>query len=514
MSADTKTVLFFPLNSPGHINSSLAIADQLKKDHGYRIVFLLLGPMIGNSILNHGHELLIIKEANEFEDYEISDDEDLSKPLDEQIKLNQGRQKKKFPGVFKWPQIITRYQYVLRKDPVTACVESFDSMQKSMSAELVDNYDSYVAKIDSLAPDMVVVDAYYVPPCIVNIKVPWVRLYTANPMSITRPKLPGNVRPPPMTGFRLMTKEARAKLRQDNPEKWQSMLDEWQEATTRIVDSIKNADGTLFKFLEEHGCPPLEPGQQAHDSPHLNLYLFPKELDYDQDDDILEYPPRWFRCDSLIRNSDKPALIDETRIWGEKLKQAMDNKKEMIFFSLGSIASGDVCLMKRFVEMFKHDKQRLYVISKGVNGDKYELDPDNMIGGNYIPQTVLLQHADLAIIHGGNNSVTECLYYGVPTIVMPLFGDQSDNAQRIEDLGLGKRLNAYDCTRQELIESIDGILNDNKLVERVHKIGQRMRSQDDAGKISFMLKKLIEEGHLDQSFIEECRQKNLDEIKA
>jgi UDP:flavonoid glycosyltransferase YjiC (YdhE family) len=48
-------------------------------------------------------------------------------------------------------------------------------------------------------------------------------------------------------------------------------------------------------------------------------------------------------------------------------------------------------------------------------------------------------------------------------IVMPLFGDQYDNAQRIEVKGFGIRLNPYDFEENVLQESIKKLLNDEKL---------------------------------------------------
>ncbi|CAG2112169.1 unnamed protein product, partial [Medioppia subpectinata] len=82
---------------------------------------------------------------------------------------------------------------------------------------------------------------------------------------------------------------------------------------------------------------------------------------------------------------------------------------------------------------------------------------------------------DLIITHGGNNTVCEVFPAGKPMIVLPLNGDQYNNAQRVDELGFGVRLDAYKCTSGQLLAAIDRLLNDKQLYKRLDIIADRIK---------------------------------------
>ncbi|MGE5857738.1 MAG: glycosyltransferase, partial [Solirubrobacterales bacterium] len=136
--------------------------------------------------------------------------------------------------------------------------------------------------------------------------------------------------------------------------------------------------------------------------------------------------------------------------------------------------SGDVPLMKSLVAALAETPQR-YVVSKGPQHAEYEL-AGNMVGEEFLPQVSVLPHVDLVITHGGNNTTTECLHFGKPMVLLPIFWDQHDNAQRIDETGFGARLPTYSFGAGDLPEAIDRLLADRGLGARLSQVAERLQA--------------------------------------
>ena len=91
------------------------------------------------------------------------------------------------------------------------------------------------------------------------------------------------------------------------------------------------------------------------------------------------------------------------------------------------------------------------------------------------------------ITHGGNNTVTESLHFGRPMVVLPLFWDQHDNAQRMDETGLGVRLDTYGHEPSELVGAIDRLLADDPLRQRLDAISGRLRAAQGTARAADLL---------------------------
>jgi MGT family glycosyltransferase len=194
------------------------------------------------------------------------------------------------------------------------------------------------------------------------------------------------------------------------------------------------------------------------------LYVYPEIADYAR---TASLQPAWHRIESSVRQTDAEFTLPD---------QLAGRDGALIYFSLGSLGSADVPLMRRIIDCLAETKHR-YIVSKGPLHAEIDL-PDNMWGAEFLPQTSIIPLADLAITHGGNNTTTECLHFGKPMIVLPLFWDQHDNAQRVDELGLGVRLDTYRFTYEEMRGAITTLLADGALAARLAKSAAKIQAAD------------------------------------
>lgn len=91
--------------------------------------------------------------------------------------------------------------------------------------------------------------------------------------------------------------------------------------------------------------------------------------------------------------------------------------------------------------------------------------PSSITHVTQAPFNELFTRASLVVHHGGIGTASYALAAGVPQIVMPMRGDQFDNANRLQRLGIARMLSRQVSARQ-LARTIDGLLGSVKVAAR------------------------------------------------
>ncbi len=341
------------------------------------------------------------------------------------------------PGQF-WKDFIRDTAPEFRK-PTIAQLETFlkPTWQALIDGSMHSN-ERLAEIFDELRPDAIVEDNVVASAAIPAAGRPWARIVSCNPA-----ELKDDAVPPVFSGYPA-----------NDPTAWRSFWDEY--------DSVLGPQVAEFNaWLQEHGAPMLpSPRDYMWESRFLNMYLYPGVADYPRSGELA---PTWHRLDSSVRG-DSPLDVNEV----------LPGEGKLVYLSLGSLGSADVELMQRLVDILGKTDYRV-IVSKGPQHRLISL-ADNMYGEEFLPQPSILPQVDLVITHGGNNTVTECFHFGRPMVVLPLFWDQYDNAQRVRELGYGVRLATYEFDETELTGAIAILLADERLKARMKSISAALQA--------------------------------------
>ncbi|XP_078391555.1 UDP-glucuronosyltransferase 1A1-like isoform X2 [Cetorhinus maximus] len=80
----------------------------------------------------------------------------------------------------------------------------------------------------------------------------------------------------------------------------------------------------------------------------------------------------------------------------------------------------------------------------------------------WLPQNDLLGHPKTRafITHGGTNGIYEAICNGVPSVMIPLFGDQGYNVDHMVDRGAGIGLDIERMSSHDLVNALNTVIND------------------------------------------------------
>lgn len=79
---------------------------------------------------------------------------------------------------------------------------------------------------------------------------------------------------------------------------------------------------------------------------------------------------------------------------------------------------------------------------------------DNITIINWADQASSLKRARSAVVHGGLATIKECIYFGIPPIIIPLGKDQMDNALRVVNKKVGSLMMLDTITDKRLYNAI------------------------------------------------------------
>ncbi len=109
--------------------------------------------------------------------------------------------------------------------------------------------------------------------------------------------------------------------------------------------------------------------------------------------------------------------------------------------------------------------------------------PDNVLMIDAVPHSWLFPHMAAVVHHGGAGTTAAGLRAGVPSIIVPFFGDQPFWGRRVQALGVGPQaIPRRQLSAAKLAAAIDQALSDSRMQQRAAALGARIRAEDGIGR--------------------------------
>lgn len=220
-------------------------------------------------------------------------------------------------------------------------------------------------------------------------------------------------------------------------------------------------------------APTLPPSLDAF-AEHGDLLLFnyPAELVSIERTELL---PQHLFLGSSVRSESPEPHVEQ---W------LASTSEPFVYVSFGSFLSvrGDV--LNRVITALRESGIRAAVAYGSADVAALGEIPDHWLVNEFLPQVTLLESAAAGVSHGGNNSVTESMTFGVPLVVMPFSTDQFAGAAALESTGFGAALAPNTATVAEIKIALRSMLQlpeDRRAA--LHELGRSLRQRDGHSRI-------------------------------
>ncbi|ELV09610.1 UDP-glucuronosyltransferase 1-1 [Tupaia chinensis] len=198
--------------------------------------------------------------------------------------------------------------------------------------------------------------------------------------------------------------------------------------------------------------------------------------------DLLSSASVWLMRSDFVLNFPKPIMPNMVFIGGINCMSKAPLSQEfegyinasgehgIVVFSLGSMVSE--IPEKKAMEIAEALGKIPQTVLWRYTGSRPSNLAKNTILVKWLPQNDLLAHPKTRafITHSGSHGIYEGICNGVPMVMLPLFGDQMDNAKRMETKGAGVTLNVLEMTSEDLANALKTVIFDKSYKENIMRL--------------------------------------------
>ncbi|MBD2183438.1 glycosyltransferase family 1 protein [Planktothrix sp. FACHB-1355] len=220
-----------------------------------------------------------------------------------------------------------------------------------------------------------------------------------------------------------------------------------------------------------------------HNSPilyGLSSSVIPKPSDWDGNTHVTGY---WF--------------LDSASDWtpSSALMEFLQNGSPPVYIGFGSMSNRKPEETADLVLQALARTQQRAILLSGWDGLRAENLPDTVFIVDSVPHSWLFPRVAAIVHHGGAGTTAASLRAGVPSIVIPFFGDQTFWGQRVAELGVGPApIPRKLLTVERLAQAIQQAVSDRTMRQRAANLGAKIQAEDGIANAVAVVKEIEKRG--------------------
>jgi sterol 3beta-glucosyltransferase len=206
--------------------------------------------------------------------------------------------------------------------------------------------------------------------------------------------------------------------------------------------------------------------------------VIPRPSDWDDDTHVTGY---WF-LDSEDKWNPPTALLD-----------FLESGPAPVYIGFGSMSNRNPEETAGLVvNALKQIDQRAILLSGWSGLHKNDL-PESIFMIDSIPHSWLFPRVAAVVHHGGAGTTAAGLRAGVPSVVVPFFGDQPFWGARVAELGVGpKPAPRKSLTAERLAQAIQTAVTDVAIRENAANLGSKIQAEDGVARAVDIIREIEE----------------------
>lgn len=208
--------------------------------------------------------------------------------------------------------------------------------------------------------------------------------------------------------------------------------------------------------------------------------VIPKPSDWDENMHVTGY---WF--------------LDPASDWSPSsaLMTFLQGDPPPLYIGFGSMGSRKPAETADLVLQALARTQQRAIMLSGWGGLRKANLPETVLMVDAIPHSWLFPRMATVIHHGGAGTTAAGLRAGVPSIVIPFFGDQPFWGQRVAALGVGPEpIPRQQLTVERLVQAIQRALTDRMMRQRAADLGTKIQAEDGIARAVAVVQQLEKSG--------------------